>query len=483
MWILATMMACEPSDLPQQETPQPASGAQQPQHPQHQQPPKPPPRPQGPAVQVDPTFELVGAVSETPRSLVLISLDTVRADRLAVYGGRAETPTLDALAARGARFERAISHFPETALSHWTMLSGILPELHGNVPANRGSRCTVPTLAEIARKSGLPTAAFIGGVTLTDSASGLSRGFDVYDDQFPLDTRDMRRPGREVTRRAVNWMQQQDGPYFTFVHYFDAHFPYTPPPPWDTRYDPDYTGSITGSDADLRPYRDGGREPNARDVEHILALYDGELSELDALIAPVIDAAGEDAIVMVTADHGESFEHGYYFNHRAGLWDSITRVPWLIAGPGVPAGAVVAEQVGLTDVTPTALALMGLPADARVQGASRVGLLQGSGDGASVVYAITDPWMHDFQFSARTMQHKIIERDGSGVAVYDLVEDPREDAPSASGPPQLMAAQGHYQRLIADMKGCQVTLDDAPPMTHRECTRLQALGYVHGDCE
>jgi arylsulfatase A-like enzyme len=476
MWILATMIACGTSDAPQQASPGPTAA-------QPQQPPQPPPMQQGPAVQVSPTFELIGDVSERPRSLVLISLDTVRADRLGVYGGRAETPTLDALAARGARFEQAISHFPETALSHWAMLSGVLPELHGNVPANRGSRCTVPTLAEVARKSGLPTAAFIGGVTMTDSASGLSRGFDVYDDQFPLDTRDMRRPGREVTRRAVDWIQRQDRPYFAFVHYFDAHFPYTPAPPWDTRYDPDYTGTLTGSDADLRPYRDGDKAPSPRDVAHILALYDGELSELDALIAPVIAAAGEDAIVMVTADHGESFEHGYYFNHRAGLWDSITRVPWILAGPGIPAGAIVAEQVGLTDVTPTALALMGLPTDARVQGASRAGLLQGSGDGAAVVYATTDPWMHGFQFSARTLERKIIEQDGTGVAVYDLVRDPQEDAPSASGPPHLMAAQGRYQQMIADMKGCQVTLTDAPPMTHSECSRLQALGYIHGDCE
>ena len=142
MWILAMMMGCEPGEQ-QQQPPQPASGTPQPQHPQHQQPPQPPPLPQGPAVQVTPTFELVGEVSETPRSLVLISLDTVRADRLAVYGGRAETPTLDALAARGARFEQAISHFPETALSHWAMLSGILPE-----PVSY-THLTLPTICSV----------------------------------------------------------------------------------------------------------------------------------------------------------------------------------------------------------------------------------------------------------------------------------------------------------------------------------------------
>lgn len=470
MWFAALLIACGPFDDHQPPTPPPPSPPPPPQH-------GPPPA----AVKVSPTFSLVGETAEAPRSLVLISLDTVRADRLSVYGGPAQSPTLTALAERGARFDQAISHFPETALSHWAMLTGVLPELHGNVPANRGSRCSVPTLAEIAQKSDYSTAAFIGGVTLTDSASGLSRGFDLYDDQFPLDTRDMRRHGRDVSRRAVDWIQQQDGPYFAFVHYFDAHFPYTPAPPWDTFYDPDYTGTLTGADADLRPYRDGEKTPTDEDVAHILALYDGELSELDALIAPVIAAAGDDAIVMVTADHGESFEHGYYFNHRAGLWDSILRVPWIVAGPGVPAETVVSQQVGLTDVTPTALALMGLPSDQRIQGSSRVGLLQDSGTGQTPVFSITDPWLADFQFAARSLDHKVIERE-QGVTTYNLMADPLEQNPRSLAPAHMMAAQGQYQRIIADMVGCEGTLDNAPPLTQQECARLKALGYIQGDC-
>jgi arylsulfatase len=436
----------------------------------------PPPPLQG--MKVQPTFELVGEASASPRALVLISLDTVRADRLAVYGGPAESPVLSALAARGVRFDQAISHFPETALSHWAMLTGVLPEVHGNVPANRGSRYTGPTLAEIARRSGLPTAAFIGGVTMTDASSGLSRGFDVYDDQFPLDRRDMRRPGREVTRRAVDWIERQDGPYVAFVHYFDAHFPYTPSPPWDTRYDPEYTGTLTGSDVDLRPYRDGGVEPSERDVAHILALYDGELSELDALIAPVLAAAGEDAVVMVTADHGESFEHGYYFNHRAGLWDSILRVPWIVAGPGVPEGVVVSEQVGLTDVTPTALALMGLPADRRMQGAARVGLMAGSGTGAETVYAVTDPWMDHPQLAQRSRSEKLICQE-DGAVRYDLVADPAEAHP-LRGDCSVVAAA--YRDQIRSLQGTQAPVTSATPMTDAECARLVALGYIEPGC-
>ena len=111
-------------------------------------------------------------------------------------------------------------------------------------------------------------------------------------------------------------MSAQTGPFFAFVHYFDAHFPYTPQAPWDTRYDPDYKGTLDGRDRSLDPYRRGEATPSPRDVEHILALYDGELSELDAALAPLLAAIPQDAVVIITADHGESFEHDYWFNHR-----------------------------------------------------------------------------------------------------------------------------------------------------------------------
>ena len=456
--ILVALLGCtgEPADPPQ---------------PPPQQPPSQQPPSQRPSLSVTPTFELVGEATSAPSSIVVISLDTVRADRLAVYGGRAQTPVMSAFAEQGTRFESAISHFPETALSHWAMLSGVLPEVHGNVPAYGGSRYTGPTLAEMASRHDYATAAFIGGVTMTDQSSGLSRGFDVYDDDFPLDAADMKRPGSEVTAEATAWISEQSGPYFAFVHYFDAHFPYTPAPPWDTAYDPDYTGSLTGSDADLRPYRDGGQTPSPEDLDHVLALYDGELSELDALLAPVIEAAGPDAIIVITADHGESFEHDYYFNHRAGLWDSVVRVPWLLRGPGVVAGQVITDQVGLIDVTPTVLALAGLPRDARMQGTVQ---LVGNAARASVAYSVTDPWMPEPQFGRRTVDEKCIQQPDTTLR-YDLTTDTTE-ANNLGGAP---CDRSTYDELIAALASSQVpeptntvTYDEA------ECRRLEALGYT-----
>lgn len=439
------------------------------------------PPPQRPGFHAEVSFELVGEPQETLHDVLIISLDTVRADRLGVYGGRAETPALSALAARGARFDQAISHFPETALSHWAMLSGVLPVVHGNVPAHGGSLYPGPTVAEIAGEHGYTTGAVIGGVTLTDSASGLGRAFDHYDDDFEVDPLDMRRHGREVTEAALAWWAETPSPKLLFVHYFDAHFPYTPAAPWDTAYDPDYAGSLTGSDADLRPYRDGERQISERDLQHILALYDGELSEQDALVAPLLDAVADspEVVVAVTSDHGESFEHDYYFNHRAGLWDGVTRVPWIMAGPMVPPGVRVADQVGLVDLAPTVLTLAGLPVDARMAGAARNGLfVQGiRTEGMTEVISVTDPWAEAPQRAVRTLQHKLIRWEDRHEA-YDLAADPQETAPLSAHPKALDDALKAYERFTEGVGQLQVEAPASRLVDPEEAAQLEALGYL-----
>ncbi|MGC6510656.1 MAG: sulfatase [Myxococcota bacterium] len=424
-----------------------------------------------------PSIELIGAASEAPMSIVIISLDTVRADRLSLYGGRAEVSNLSQFAESGAVFENAISHFPETALSHWALLSGVMPEAHGNVPANSGSIYQGPMIADIVKKQGYSTGAFIGGVTLQDSACGLNRNFDVYDDRFQYNPEDMSRPGKEVTNRALGWIRKQKGPFFAFVHYFDAHFPYTPKPPWDTRYDPDYAGSIDGSDAVLRPYRDGKKVPSEADVAHVLALYDGEISELDATLAPLLNSLPKECIVVITADHGESFEHGYYFNHRGGLWEGITHVPLIIKGPNVPAARIDA-QVGLIDVLPTVLELAGLKQDAHIQGRSLVSLMNGVGKGQGLVFSITDPWMPNPQFASRSETYKRIE--GADVQIFDLLSDPNENSP-LQDTSILSDSRSTYLKQLEPYLQRQHASPQQPTLSKEECARLEALGYTTCD--
>jgi len=428
------------------------------------------------AFHATPTFVLEGTAAEAPRSVVIISLDTVSAPILALYGGLAETPNLARLAAKGVRFADPVTHFPETCLSHWTMMTGVLPEAHGNAPAHAGSRYTGPTLAEIAGKHGYATGAVIGGVTLQDSACGLARGFAHYDDQFPLDPTDMRRPAADVTQRAVDWMGSQDTPFLLFVHYFDAHFPYTPPAPWDTRYNTGYKGVLDGSDAALRPLRDGQRDPTPAEVAHIEALYAGEVSALDAELAPLLSAIPEDAVVVVTADHGESFGHGYWFNHRGVLWDDVMRVPLLMKGlPGVDPGAVVDGTVGLVDVARTVLSAAGLPADQRMAGRDLSAV-----DPKTVPIAqqaITDPWVGSSWFASRLDGDKVLSRPEHPTVRFELATDPGERSPVEAGADAAgKAARAEWDAAIQRWSAAQVA---APvrDVSADEAARLEALGY------
>lgn len=412
--------------------------------------------------------------SKQSKSIILISLDTVHAQRMSIYGGPAQVPNLQRFSENGVVFEKAISHFPETALSHWTMMSSVLPEVHGNVPANGGSLYTGPTLADIAKVRSYRTGGFIGGVTMTDQASGFGRGFDEYDDQFAFSFEDMSRDGTEVTERTVQWISKQKGTsYFAFAHYFDAHFPYTPT---NNLYDPEYTGIIDGTDAVLRPYRDGQKIPSQRDIQHVLALYDAEITELDAKIAPLLKLADDNTIVVVTADHGESFSHDYYFNHRAGLWDEVTHVPLIIGGGGLK-GARVSQQIGLIDVLPTVLDLAGLPSDQRFMGTSRVNWIETGTGIAEHVYSITDPWMPGPQFSVRTPVSKWID----GIQqdwVYDLESDPEESNNLKTIPPSLLASKETYQKLVTEYAKWQSVSPRKRQISDEECKRLMALGYT-----
>jgi len=439
-------------------------------------------------------IEPAESTAERPINLVFISLDTVSADHLSLYGGSAKTPNIERIGSNGVVFTNAYSHFPETAVSHWTMMTGALPEVHGNVPANGTSRHTGPTLAERMTDVGYHTAAFIGGETLTDRSTGMSRGFARYDDQYPWNRTDLKRPGSEVATAAIQWINEQkksEKPYFAFVHFFDAHFPYTPSPPWDTAYDPNYTGTLTGSDADLRPYRDGIKTPSPEDIAHISALYDGEISELDAIIAPLLEVANDgNTLIVITADHGESFGHDYWFNHRDALWDEVINVPLIMSGPNVPPKKRVGALTGLVDVTPTILDVLGMEPLETVNGTTLRPMWT-----APVymppIFSMTDPNRPSPQMSMRTLGHKIIVKMNNGAAQKDgslryfIPPDPGEKDPTASLPDDYPDLEKTYkERLTPVLEKWQgpVPKPRTPEhaVTPEEHERLKALGYVDG---
>ena len=273
-------------------------------------------------------------------NLLLVTLDTVRADHVGVWGyGPAETPNLDRLAAQGVRFAEAEAVAPLTLPSHATILSGLLPPRHGL--RNNGLGCfprAPPTLATNLAGAGYRTGAFVSAFVL-DHRYGLDRGFQIYDDDVPRDSvagLDARRSGNLTVDRALAWLDRQgSGPFFLWVHLYDAHAPYAPPEPFATRFAAaPYDGGVAEDDLQL------GR-----------LLTDLERRGLTAT-----------TVVAVAADHGEELgEHGE-LTHGLLLYEPSLHVPLIVRAPGLlPAGSVVTTPVSLVDVAPTLAGLLGRP--------------------------------------------------------------------------------------------------------------------------
>ena len=315
----------------------------------------------------------------------------------------------------------------------------------------------------------------------------MSRGFNLYDDQYAWNRKDLKRPGPDIAKRSIEWIQRKNKegkPYFAFVHFFDAHFPYTPAAPWDKQYNPDYSGTLTGSDADLMPFRDGKKTPSDEDIEQVKALYDGEISELDATIGPLIDAANDgNTVIVVTSDHGESFGHNYWFNHRDGLWDEITNVPLIIAGPNVPGKKRVGALTGLIDITPTILDVLEMDPLEQVNGSTTTGVWT-TPVYRPAIFSITDPNRPTPQIAKRTLQHKLIAVRGAPKAKdslrYDFKTDPTEQDPTATLTEYFSDIESEYQQLVQPIitkwQG-EAPTPKSPP-TAGEHERLKALGYV-----
>ena len=382
-------------------------------------------------------------------NILLISIDSLRRDHVGSYGyPRPTTPHLDALAQEGVRFDTAVSPTSWTLPSHVTLLTALPIRVHQvHVSSERFTK-RVLTLAEVLSQEGYTTSGIVGGSYL-DAGYGFAQGFDDYDD-YTVVNRDRNKPDGHVTspmslRLASEWLaswaaSQQPRPFFLFLHMWDVHYSYDPPPPYDTMFDPDYEGDIVAS-----PYMRNRRinaRMDPRDLEHVMALYDGEIRHTDDHLGRLFDSlkglgAFDDTIIVVTSDHGdEFFEHGKK-GHGQNLFDSVLRIPLLMRYPSkIPAGRVVEGQVRLMDVAPTILGLAGIepPADfgyAREDGPhpyrDLTPLLEGEPGGKPPpLVAFGD--LYGSLISLRTRDAKIIRSldDPEQVQRYDLLSDPAE---------------------------------------------------------
>ncbi len=388
-------------------------------------------------------------------NVLLITLDTLRADHVGAYGSKSgTTPNIDALAARGVRFDRAGSAVPLTLPSHATILSGLLPLHHGlrnnglgTFPEDR------PTLATLLEARGYRTGAFTGAFVL-DHRFGLNRGFAVYDDEIPRDPTlgdhlEAERRADHVVDRALAWLGANDGrPFFGWVHLYDPHAPYAAPEPFRSKY---------------------ASSP-----------YDGEIAFVDQQVQRLLAQVGDDTIVVIAGDHGEALgEHGE-LTHGLLLYEPTLRVPLIVAAPGLMKPGVVKTPVSLADIMPTLAGLMQLADAPKVDGRDLSEFLRkGDEPPAADVYAETE-YPTVFGWSAlaalRRGNNKFIA--APAPELYDLARDPGESRNLYSDERRVMRALSDSLTTLR-----ATTAKPAKPSTAPDAeamAKLAALGYVGG---
>jgi arylsulfatase A-like enzyme/Tfp pilus assembly protein PilF len=397
----------------------------------------------------------VMAAAEAGQNVLLVTIDTIRTDRLSCYGSKlVQTPSIDGLAARGALFERAFAHAPLTLPSHTNILLGLTSLAHG---VNESNKSIVPgeftTLAELLKKSGYATAAFVSAFPL-DSRFGLTRGFDVYDDAYPARPAAgeaySERPAGKTVAAALRWLDGRKEKWFCWVHLWDPHAPYAPPEPYAGRFKTDpYSGEVAYADAELGKLL-------------------GEIDKAGAL---------GNTLVVLTGDHGEALgEHGES-GHGYFAYNTTIRVPLIIAGPGTKALRVT-EMVSHVDIFPTVCDLLGLVRPPSLHGESLAPFLRGKTVKARPIYF--ESLEANLNRGWAPIRGVIAEGkkfiDSPIPELYDLEKDLGEETNMAPGT-DLRA----FRKTLEDKtkRDASPLRDEAVRRTDRETReRLRSLGYA-----
>lgn len=434
----------------------------------------------------------------TRPNLLLVTLDTTRADRFALWDGRERvTPRADRLAREGAAFLRAVAPCATTSPSHASMLTGLEPAQHGlytNFDAVPASIATVP---ERLRSAGYRTGAFVSVGFLLDR-SGLQRGFEV------ADRPPRRRSAAETTQEALRWLGEAgdgEAPFFVWVHYYDAHAPY-PLTPWAQKRLRDYRGPITG-EVGVARFGLGAWIGDPEDTRAIVTRYDGMVQRADRSLGALLDglrAAGlqDDTVVVLAADHGQALGEHDHPGHGM-LWHSELHVPLVIWDAREPVPHRVEQLVGLVDLAPTLLDLAGLPVPEDVAGRSLVPALHGeplvprsygvqrwhrpggerSENRPAFRQALIDaardrldPDVYDAGVYAGSL--KLLDGE-SGTVLFDVAADPGELHPIA--PAEHREAYDGLRALVQHQRAIAADTAAPPPISEDTREQLRALGY------
>lgn len=398
-------------------------------------------------------------------NVILISIDTLRADRLGCYGNnQSRTPEIDRLAAEGVRFANATSSCPLTLPSHSTMLTGCYPFVHG--ARDNGDFHLHPnnvTLAERLRDAGYATAATVAAFVL-NREFGMDQGFDAYEDVRGGDAgamggegSDSERRGDQVCDRALQMLRDNaERRFFLFVHFFDPHFPYDPPAPFATQFPDRYLGEI--------------------------AFVDVQIGRLRAELARL--GLDRRTLIVLTSDHGEGLGQHDEDTHGVYLYDTTLHVPLIVWAPGkLPAGKVIDAPARLVDIAPTILDFLREPPLQTTQGHSLLPAVRGGRLSASPAYAESLQGMHNFGFSPI----RALREDGwkyihaPKAQLYRVSDDPNELRNLASEQPErVQAMRDALRRIVETTPAVEGVAGGRVPLSDESVRRLQTLGYAGG---
>ena len=409
-----------------------------------------------------------------PPNVILISLDTLRADHVGAAGySRDTTPNLDRLATEGTLFLNNYSQAPNTAPSHTSILTSLYPSVHGVFKHGQVLDPEVETLPEVFQQAGYRTAAFtqLNGETY-------KQGFDRY---HILESPPNAGKGLKDTQVIQEWISESsDQPFFLFVHSYDVHLPYSPPGRFIDRFASGYDGPLPVwiHREDIHQINSGELELTERDYQYVVDLYDAELYRADEILGTLFDhvrqtGIWDDTLILVFSDHGEEFgEHGIYGKHTYSLYNELLRTPLILRGPGVPGGKKVTQPTRNIDIGPTLLRLAGLEPSESFMGED----LQPVWKGRERVPR---------EVVAERRVDRILIRNNykyfSDGRLFDLSLDPTEQTDIAANHPEIAldmqeGLDGWIRRFVERQK--DVASSDDILLTREEEHRLRALGYL-----
>ncbi len=411
------------------------------------------------------------------RGVILISIDTLRRDHVGAYGyPKPTTPTLDGLARGGVVADDAVSVSSWTLPAHLSMLTSTLPGTHGGTDMKQAFNRSVPSVAEILQAQGVATHAVTSHLYVSKTY-GLDAGFDSMN--FRQD-----RLAENVANHAMDLIDRfGDRPFFLFLHFYDPHWHYAPPADVLKIFESSYTGTLTGNLKDFQNLRPDQIKP--KDLDHLLALYDGEIRYTDNEIGRLISHLEErdvlrNTLMVVTSDHGEEFlDHGSW-EHQKTLYEEVIRVPLVVSGPGLAARRE-ALPVSLLDVAPTILEFLQVPPPAAMKGVS---LLRKVGE-TRQMYGETDHTTDGARLSflrgGATSWKAILrsdpaKRDERSSEWYDLATDPAER--NSRPPAEALRASIEARARDLALRSRSSASAKAVELSAEQKEKLRALGYV-----